>query len=101
MVSQLRDYRIEEGSLGRFVSEWSDQIAPLRRAMGFTIDGAWTIPEESRFVWLLSHAGSWQDFATADRAYYASPERARLDPDPARLIVAQSVAQLDEVVRSG
>jgi len=97
MVTELRDYRIVEGSVHRFVEEWRAGIAPLRRQMGFTIDGAWTAEDESRFVWLLSHAGDWNAFGDADRSYYASPERAALDPDPARLIEEQRIVRLAEV----
>jgi hypothetical protein len=97
MATELRDYRIEEGSVQRFVEEWRAGIAPLRRRMGFTIDGAWLVEDESRFVWLLSHPGDWDAFATADRSYYASPLRAALDPDPARLIEEQHIVRLSEV----
>ena len=94
---QLRDYRIRSGELGRFVEEWSAGIVPLRRAQGFEITGAWTVPEEDRFVWLLVHQGDWDAFAEADAAYYASPERAALDPDPARLIAEQRHSRLTDV----
>jgi hypothetical protein len=97
MVTELRDYRIVEGSVHRFVDEWRTGIAPLRRRNGFTIDGAWTVDDESRFVWLLTHPGDWDAFGAADRSYYASPERAALDPDPARLIEEQRIVRLSEV----
>jgi hypothetical protein len=97
MVTELRDYRIVEGSVQRFVEEWRAGIAPVRRQMGFTIDDAWTVDDESRFVWLLSHAGDWEAFGDADRAYHASPQRAALDPDPARLIEEQRILRLTEV----
>jgi hypothetical protein len=97
MATQLRDYRIRDGELGRFVDEWRTGVAPLRRARGFEIPGAWTIPEENRFVWLLAHPGDWDAFAVADAAYYASPERAALDPDPARLIEEQRNVRLTEL----
>ena len=97
MATQLRDYRIRHGELEQFVAEWQTNLAPLRRACGFEIRGAWTIPDESRFVWLLSHPGSWDDFASADGAYFASPERAGFDPDPARLIEEQRNVGLTEV----
>jgi hypothetical protein len=99
MVTELRDYRIVEGALNLFVEEWSARIAPLRRQMGFTIDGAWTVEEEGRFVWLLTHPGDWDAFEDADRRYYGSPERAALDPNPARLIEDQIIARMTEVER--
>jgi hypothetical protein len=97
MVTQLRDYLITEGSLEQWVSEWTGRIAPLRRELDFTIDAAWTIGDESRFVWLLSYPGDWPAFEAADRAYQDSPERRRLDPNPARLIVEQRHARLMSV----
>jgi len=97
MATELRDYRIAEGSLDRFVEEWLRGIAPLRRSMGFTIERAWTVANESRFVWLLSFPGGWDDFEVADRGYYDSPERAALEPNPARLIEDQLISRLAEV----
>ena len=97
MATQLRDYRIRAGELDRFIEEWRTGVAPLRRARGFEIPGAWTIPDEDRFVWLLVHPGDWDAFEAADAAYYASPERASLDPDPARLIEKQRNARIVEV----
>jgi hypothetical protein len=41
--------------------------------------------------------GDWDEFEAADRAYYESPQRAGLDPNPARLIEAQVVSRLAEV----
>ena len=97
MVTELREYRIARGSLNRFVDEWRSGIAPIRRQVGFTIEGAWTVDGESRFVWLLSHPGDWKAYDKADAAYHDSPERAALDPDPARLIEGQQTSRLVEV----
>jgi hypothetical protein len=97
MAIQLRDYRIRAGELDRFVEEWRTGVAPLRLASGFQVAGAWTVPDEGRFVWLLAYPGGWDAFAEADAAYYASPERAALDPDPARLIEEQRNVRLTEV----
>jgi hypothetical protein len=97
VATQLREYRITEGSLHRFIDEWREQIAPLRREMGFTIEHAWTVEGESRFIWLLAHPGDWNEFEAADRAYYASPQRANLEPNPARLIEEQTLTRLTEL----
>lgn len=97
MATQLRDYRIRAGELDRFVEEWREHLAPLRQAIGFAIPAAWTVPDESRFVWLLEHPGGWAAFEAADAAYLASPQRAAIDPDPARLIEEQRTLRLSEV----
>lgn len=83
MPYQLRDYRITPGAMNEFVIEWRTQVIPLRTRAGFEIVGAWSNPETNRFVWVVAHEG---DFEEADRIYYASPERSRLSPDPARFI---------------
>jgi hypothetical protein len=44
------------------------------------------VEESSEFVWVIAYGGEGT-FAEADAAYYASPERAALDPDPARHLV--------------
>ena len=78
---QLRMYRVKTGELDRWVEEWRATVRPLRDAMGFEVLGPW-IGEDDLFVWLIGH----EDLEAADAAYYASPERAALDPDPARLL---------------
>jgi antibiotic biosynthesis monooxygenase (ABM) superfamily enzyme len=81
MEYQLRMYRAKPGSLDAFVEEWERVVVPLRRAMGFEVTGAWRGQDGESFVWVVGFDG---DFAAADAAYYGSPERAALDPDPAR-----------------
>ena len=74
-------YRVRTGELDRWVEEWRATVRPLREAMGFQVLGPW-VGEDDLFVWLIGH----EDLEAADAAYYASPERAALDPDPARLL---------------
>ena len=90
---QMRDYRIAEGHLEAFVTAWTAGVLPLRRAAGFEV-WAWTVPDESRFVWLLSYDGP-ESFEAADTAYYAAPARAALDPDPAQWIVEERKVDLE------
>lgn len=98
MVTQLRDYRIKPGELGRFIEEWRTLLAPLRRSVGFEIPAAWVVPGEDRFIWILAHPGGWDGFEAADRRYFASPERRGFDPDPARLIDEQRNTRLEDVL---
>ena len=83
MEYQLRDYRIAPGAMAEFVAEWRAKVVPLRAQAGFEIVGAWSNPETNRFVWIIAHEG---DFEEADSVYYASPDRKRMSPDPARFI---------------
>ena len=95
MPDQLRMYAIKPGEMEAWLEEWERQIAPLRRQLGFEILGAWTT-ESDQFVWILRYAGpkTWED---ADAAYYASPERTEMQPDPARHI-AKSEHQMMSAV---
>ena len=81
----LRIYTIRPGELDDWVAEWRAHVLPLRRRLGFEVLGAWVSEEESTFTWLLGYAGA-DGIGAANAAYYASPERAALDPDPARHI---------------
>jgi hypothetical protein len=87
-TTQLRDYSIKPGQLDTFADLWGRTVRPLRQKKGFTIESAWKIPSESRFVWILSYDGpdGWE---AANRDYYDSPERKAIDPDPATLITEQ------------
>ena len=68
-----------------WLEEWARQIRALRERLGFTVVGAWTVAETNRFIWIIRYQGplTWKE---AEAAYYGSPERIRLDPDPARHI---------------
>ena len=67
-----------------------------REKKGFVIEGAWKIPSEERFVWVVAYDGP-DDWEAANRAYYDSPERKAMDPDPASFIVAQRTVFIDSV----
>ncbi|MEA2634274.1 MAG: hypothetical protein QOH92_1041 [Chloroflexota bacterium] len=84
MPDQLRMYTIKPGEMAAWLEEWERLIVPLRRRHGFEVVGAWTT-EHDQFIWILRHAGArtWDD---ADAAYYGSPERTAMQPDPARHI---------------
>jgi hypothetical protein len=84
MTTQIRVYRMRPDALEAFEREWREHVVPLRRRFGFAVLGAWASDNAQTFVWIIRHEG---DFAAADRAYYLSPERAALDPDPARHIL--------------
>lgn len=83
MTAELRDYLIAAGHLDDFVAAWREGVVPLRERFGFRIEGAWTIRSERRFVWILAHDAPEAEWGALNDAYYASSERAALDPDPA------------------
>ena len=85
MISQLRIYTINRGKLDDFVKGWREFVYPLHLEFGFTIDKAWVIKERSEFVWIVSYDGT-EDWDAKQAAYYGSPERAAVDPDPAQYI---------------
>ncbi len=85
MPSQLRIYTINRGKMDEFVKAWLAGVYPLRLRLGYTIPSAWVIKERNEFVWVLSYEGP-QDWQAREAAYYGSPERAALNPDPAQFI---------------
>lgn len=93
--SQLRIYTIEPGRLDEFVAAWSAGVRPLRRRFGFE-SAAWTVPEEELFIWLVTYRGE-KPFEEADTAYYASPERQGLTPDPAQWILKNETRWISPV----
>ena len=95
MPDQLRTYTIKPGEMAAWLDEWHRLIAPLRRRAGFEIIGAWTA-ESDQFIWILRYAGpnTWEE---ADAAYYASPDRTAMQPDPARHIAKSEHALMSAV----
>ena len=95
-TTQLRDYTIKPGRLDRFAEVWAKNVRPLRVRKGFVVEGAWKIPSEERFVWIVSYEGpdGWDE---ANHAYYESPERKAMDPDPSSFILSQRTAFIDRV----
>jgi hypothetical protein len=76
--TQLRRYEINAGEMDRFLVAWRG-VVPIRAQYGFRVEFAYVDAEANEFVWAITHDG---DFAAAETAYYASPERAAVDPNP-------------------
>lgn len=95
-TTQLREYTIKPGQLDAFATLWAKNVRPLRAKKGFVVEGAWKIAAEDKFVWIVSYAGpdGWE---AANQAYYGSPERKAMTPDPASFILAQRTAFIDRV----
>lgn len=86
MYRELRVYTVKPGAMGAWLAEWREHVYPLRLELGFSVPAAWVVEEANRFVWLLEYGGN--DFEAANRAYYASPKRRAVEPDPARHLSA-------------
>ena len=85
MIYQLREYTVKPGEMDEFISEWAAIVLPLRQKFGWSVDGPWISRDENKFVWIVGAQGdSVADGEAKDKEYYDSPERAAIDPDPAR-----------------
>jgi len=93
---QLRDYRVKKGHLSAFVKEWRAKVYPLRLKFGFVVIGGWTVGNE-RFVWVLGWEGTGS-FEEADRAYYRSPERTLMKPNPSRHLAKTSSDMMNSIL---
>jgi hypothetical protein len=100
MIWQLRVYTINRGKLDDFVQAWRKGVYPLRLQHGFRIPGAWVIRERNEFVWIVAYDGP-EDWQAKEAAYYASAERAALDPDPAQYIAQAEQCFMTTVVEVG
>lgn len=78
-----------------WIREWRAHVLPLRLAKGFDVVGPWVRREENLFVWLVGH----DELEDANDAYYASPERAMLVPDPTRHLAATETWILETLER--
>jgi hypothetical protein len=91
---QLRRYTLQPGTTEEFLAAWR-QACEVRAQYGFTVALAVVDREVEGFVWVVTHDG---DFAAADRAYYASPERAALAVDPASFVAEKWVTMVEPEV---
>jgi hypothetical protein len=81
---QLRMYKVAPGKMDDFLTIFPE-VVEARRAVGFDVVGAWTVPDENMFVWIVSTdmPGGIEERANA---YYASEKRRAIDPEPAKLL---------------
>jgi hypothetical protein len=95
-TTQLRIYTINRGEMDLFVQGWREKIVPLRLKHGYTIDGAWIVEGESRFVWIVSYDGD-QSWDAKEQAYYNDPERLAVSPGPAVHIALMELRLMNSV----
>ncbi len=86
VTAQLRRYTINKGKLDEFVEAWRNGVYPLRLRFGYKIPDAWILRERNEFIWIVTCDGTVDDFNAREAVYYASPERAAVNPNPAELI---------------
>jgi antibiotic biosynthesis monooxygenase (ABM) superfamily enzyme len=79
---QLRRYEVRPGAMDDFLAAWRAAVV-VRKQYGFAVAFAVVDTEHDQFVWAVTHDA---DFATAEGAYYDSPERAALPVDPASFL---------------
>jgi len=81
---QLRQYVVEDGKWDEFIAIFSEVI-DARTAAGFGVVGVWTVPEENRFIWIVS-SDHPDGIEGASEVYYHSEERKAISPEPATLL---------------
>jgi hypothetical protein len=82
MEYQLRMYQVKDGEMDTFLTIFP-AVVEARRAAGFDVVGAWSIPEANQFVWIV---GCEDGIEAASDRYYASEMRKVIDPEPAKLL---------------
>jgi hypothetical protein len=87
---QLRRYEIKPGEMEQFLEAVRAAFV-VREQYGFAVAFALVDEENNEFVWAVTHDG---DFAAAEEAYYASPERAGLPDNPADHIAVLHVGMV-------
>jgi hypothetical protein len=81
---QLRQYVVEPGKMDDLVAIFP-AVVEARQTAGFRVIGVWTVPEENRFIWIVA-TDHPEGIEGATQAYYTSPERAAITPEPSELL---------------
>ena len=89
--TQLRRYEIKPGEMDDFLVAWRGVVA-IREQFGFRVVFAYVNEEANEFVWAVAHDG---DFDAAAEAYYASPEREAVNPNPVDNIATMHVHMVE------
>jgi hypothetical protein len=82
MEYQLRTYEVKAGQMDVFLSIFPEVVA-ARRSAGFEVVGAWMVPEDNGFIWIV---GAEAGIPQAEETYYASAQRRAIEPEPAKLL---------------
>lgn len=76
MTTQLRRYQLKDGESEAFLGWWRSTIPELRARFGMAVPFAYFDAAANEFIWAVSVAGDTDEFARAEQAYLASPDRA-------------------------
>ena len=82
MEYQLRIYEMKDGQMDAFLGI-SPSVVEARRAVGFNVIGAWVIPQDNQFIWIV---GAENGIEATSEKYYASEQRRAIEPEPAKLL---------------
>ena len=93
---QNRIYNIRPDRVAEWVEKFHAQIVPLRRQVGFEIEGSWIDWERSQHIWVISCDG---DFEEANAAYWSSPGRAEIDVNPDDFLLGSETRSVDSLLR--
>lgn len=85
MRAQLRRYQVKPGQMAAFLNAWRHNAVPVRALYGFKVLASWQSEDGAEFGWLITYTGEG-GFEDAEKAYYASPERAAMSDDPANYL---------------
>jgi hypothetical protein len=96
MEHQLRIYRLREGAVEDFLALWREHVVPARRALGFEVVDAWLDREERLFAWVARHPAP-EGIEAAERAYFASSEKAAIPVSPAKYFESSEVRVVEPV----
>lgn len=82
MEYQLRIYEVKAGEMDTLLGIFP-AVVRARRAVGFDVVGAWMVPDDNQFIWIV---GAEDGIETTSERYYASEERRAIEPEPAKLL---------------
>ena len=91
---QLRRYTLAATEADEFV-EWWKGLIPIREKYSFRVLFAYLDRDARQFTWAVAHDG---DFDTAEAAYYASSERARITETQPTKVLEAHIAKVEVVV---
>lgn len=95
MTTELRVYTVRDGAMREFVEVFTQRVVPLRRRLGFRVEGVWMDEASNTFAWVVSHAGpaTWDEAVAA----YQAARDAEIDPSPSSFLTSVSATLVEPV----